>query len=254
VESEHDQNPPHLQKTQEENPDFSIYEEDGGNACHGFHSHLATKELKAKNMAIYYAMVTLMDKYIGKILDKLDELDLTKNTLIVFTTDHGHFYGQHGLLAKGAFHYDDLIKIPFIASCPDLIPVGKRSKTLQSIVDLAPTFLSYAGIEIPFGMTGLDQQSVWNGDESKAREHVIIENHHQPTTLHVKTYINKQYKLTVYCNQDYGEMFDLKNDPGEIKNLWDDPKYSNIKSGLFSKFLHAEMEKEPTWMPRVWGA
>jgi arylsulfatase A-like enzyme len=253
-EGEHEQNPPHLQLTQQENPDFSVYQEEGGNCCHGFASHLVTKDKKAKNMAIYYGMVSLMDKYIGKILDKLDELDLAKNTLIVFTTDHGHFYGQHGLTAKGAFHYDDLIKIPFIAKLPGKIPAGDRNKTLQSIVDLAPTFLSYAGIEIPFGMTGLDQQAVWNGDSSGARNHVIVENHHQPTTVHAKTYITNQYKITVYCNQTYGELFDMEHDPEENSNLWDNPEYATIKADLLCKFLHGEMEKESTWMPRVWGA
>jgi len=253
-EGEHDKNPVHFKKTQEANPDFSMYEEDGGHWCHGFFSHLLTDDLRAKNQAIYYGMVSLMDKYIGKILDKLDELDLSKNTLVVFTTDHGHFYGQHGLTAKGAFHYDDLIKIPMIVSYPNHIPKGKRSQTLQSIVDFAPTFLAYAGIKIPYAMTGLNQQCVWNGDESAARDHVIIENHHQPTKVHVKTYIDEQYKLTVYCNQSYGELFDLKNDPSELENLWDEPDNAAIKAELFCKFLHAEMEKESTWMPRVWGA
>lgn len=251
---EHDQNPPHFKMTQEEKPDFSIYQEEGGNWCHGFCSHLSDKQSKAKNMAIYYGMISLMDKYIGKILDKLDDLDLTKNTLVVFTTDHGHFYGQHGLVAKGAFHYEDMIKIPFIAKFPGKIPAGKKSDTLQSIVDLAPTFLSYAGIDIPFGMTGLDQQAVWNGDDSSARDHVIVENRHQPTKIHARTYINRQYKITIYCNQAYGELFDLTNDPDELKNLWDNPEYSKVKTDLIYKFLHGELEKEPTWMPRVWGA
>ena len=254
IEGEHDKNPPHFQMTQQEKPDFSIYQEEGGHWCHGFHSHLHDKKKLAKDIAVYYGMVSLMDKYIGKILDKLDELDLTNNTLVVFTTDHGHFFGQHGLVAKGAFHFEDMIKIPFIAKYPDNIPAGKRSDSLQSIVDLAPTFLSYAGIKIPFGMTGLDQREVWNGDENKAREHVIVENHHQPTKVHAKTYINDRYKITIYCQQPYGELFDLENDPEELDNKWNDPDYAGTKADLMDKFLHAELEKEPTWMPRVWGA
>lgn len=253
-EGEHKNNPPHFQLTQEKNPDFSQYQEEGGNGCHGFHTHLATESVNRKNMAVYYGMISLMDKYIGKILDKLDELDLTKDTLVVFTTDHGHLFGQHGMTAKGAFHYEDMVKIPFIAKLPGSIPKGIKSDTLQSIVDLAPTFLSYAGIEIPFSMTGLDQKDIWNGDLSNAREHVIVENHHQPTTVHAKTYITTQYKITIYCNQSYGELFDLCNDPGEINNQWNNPEFSTIKANLISEFLHAELEKESTWMPRVWGA
>ena len=254
IEGEHDKNPPHFLMTQQERPDFSGYQEEGGNHCHGFLSHIQDNRIKAKNMAVYYAMVSLMDKYIGQILDRLDELGLTENTLVVFTTDHGHFFGQHGLIAKGAFHYEDMVKIPFIVRYPGTVPAGKRTNVLQSIVDLAPTFLSYAGIAIPFGMTGLDQRAVWNGEKCKARDHVIVENRHQPTKVHAKTYINERYKLTVYCNQVYGELFDLELDPGEFDNKWDHPEYADIKADLIAKFLHAEMEKETAWMPRVCGA
>lgn len=101
----------------------------------------------------------MMDKYIGKILDKLDELGLSDNTLVVFTTDHGHFFGQHGLQAKGGFHYEDLIKLPFIVRYPDQVPAGKVSNAIQSLVDLAPTFLSFCNLPIPSSMTGVDQKT-----------------------------------------------------------------------------------------------
>ena len=100
VEGEHDKNPPHFRLTQDKNPEISSYLS-SGKALHGVHSHLHDREKLKKDIAIYYGMVSLMDKYIGKILDKLDELGLKENTLVVFTTDHGHFYGHHGLIAKG---------------------------------------------------------------------------------------------------------------------------------------------------------
>jgi len=254
TEGEHEKNPPHLQMTQLEDPDFSPWQEQDGNAMHGFHSHLVEREKLAKWVAIYYGMISLMDKYIGKMLDKLDELDLTENTLVVFTTDHGHFFGHHGLVSKGAFHYEDMIKVPFIASLPGTIPAGKESSSLQSLVDLAPTFMSFAGIDIPREMTGLDQKDVWLGKQDTVRDHVIIENHHQPTTIHVKTYVDERYKITVYYNRSYGEIFDLQEDPSEINNLWNDPASEQLKCQLLQKLIHAEMGKEPIWMPRVWGA
>ena len=64
-------------------------------------------------------MISLMDKYIGRILNKLDKLGLAENTVVVFTTDHGHFFGQHGFIHKGPFHYEDMIKIPFIVRYPE---------------------------------------------------------------------------------------------------------------------------------------
>ncbi len=254
TEGEHDQNPPHFQMTQQEAPDFSAWEEPDGNGMHGFHSHLRDRELLAKDIAVYYGMISLMDKYIGVILDKLDALGLAENTAVVFTTDHGHFYGQHGLTAKGAFHYEDMIKVPFIASWPGKFPGAAQSDALLSLVDLPQTFLSLCGIPAPRGMTGVDQSKVWTGEADSARGHVIVENRHQPTTIHAKTYVGERYKLTVYWNRDYGELFDLEEDPGEVNNLWAEPEAAELKAELVMKLLFAEMGKEPLWMPRIWGA
>ncbi|MDE2820907.1 MAG: sulfatase-like hydrolase/transferase [Chloroflexota bacterium] len=233
--------PPHLQLTQTAQPDFSAWQEANGSGCHGFHSHLHDRHDLAKDIACYYGMISCMDKYIGQIIDHLDELGLAEDTLVVFTSDHGHYFGQHGLIAKGAFHYDDGIRVPMIARLPGKIPAGHISHNLQSLVDYAPTFLSYCGIDIPEEMTGVDQRAVWNGDESSAREHVMVENRHQPTTLHLKTYIDDRYKLTLYFNRDYGEIYDLRDDPGEVANLYADEV---LRARLTEAMLRAEMRKE----------
>jgi arylsulfatase A-like enzyme len=253
-EGEHENNPPHFKMTQEKNPDFSVYDEKDGNCCHGFHSHLQDRKSLAKDIAVYYGMISLMDKYIGVILDKLDALGLSENTLVVFTTDHGHFYGHHGLNAKGAFHYEDLIKIPFIVRMPGKVPYGKTDKSLQSLVDLAPTFLDVCGINVPRTMTGISQKEVWTGGKDSVRNCVMVENRHQPTTVFHKTYIDDRYKITVYFEKEYGELFNLQDDPGEIRNLWGDPTHDKLQKSLLLKFIHAEMGKEPIWMPRVYGA
>jgi len=253
VEGEHGRNPPHFRLTQERKPDFSPWRESGF-GLHGFHSHLRDRNALAKDIAVYYGMVSLMDKYIGRILDKLDELGLAEDTLVVFTTDHGHFYGQHGLVAKGAFHYEDLIRVPFIVRQPGRIPAGRRSDALISLVDLAPTFLAASGLSIPRTMTGVDQTPVFYGQQGRVRDHVVVENRHEPTTIHGKTYVDDRWKLTVYYRRPYGELFDLQNDPGEVHNLWDEPGMQEQRAELLAKLLFAEMEKEPLWMPRVANA
>jgi arylsulfatase A-like enzyme len=253
VQGEHDKNPPHFQLTQQRNPDFSAWRE-SSQGVHGFNSHLHDRDEMAKDIAIYYAMVSLMDKYIGKMLNKLDELGLAENTLVLFTSDHGHFYGQHGLRAKGAFHYEDVIRVPFIVRQPGNVPAGVQSDALQTLVDLAPSFLNVAGIDVPREMTGVDQSPVWFGAQESARDHIIVENRHEPTTVHVKTYVDERYKLTVYYNRDYGELFDLQEDPNEINNLWNSPAHTELKADLVLKLLFAEMGKEPLWMPRIAGA
>jgi len=253
VTGEHAQNPPHFQKTQERSPDFSAYNETGF-GIHGYHSHHISEDRHKKITATYYAMVSLMDKYIGKILDQLDELGIADETIVVFTTDHGHFFGQHGLQHKGGFHYEDLIKLPFIVRYPNKVPAGHVSGAMQSLVDLAPTFLTFADISVPSHMTGVDQSKVWTGEKEMARDHVICEFRHEPTTIHQKTYVNKRYKITVYYNQTYGEIFDLEKDPGEFNNLWNQPEYQELKQELFIKYIWAELGKESMAMPRISGA
>jgi len=244
TEGEHEKNPIHFQMTQQQHPDFSDWQEPGGNGMHGFSSHLHDRRVLAKNIAVYYGMISLMDKYIGQIVDGLDELGLRDNTVIVFTTDHGHFYGQHGLIAKGAFHYEDMVKIPFLVSWPGRVPEAQRSAAIQNLVDLPQTFLSLCGLDQPDDMTGVDQKDVWLGRAASARDHSITENHHQPTTIHVKTYVEERYKLTVYCDRPYGELFDLAEDPGEVNNRWDDPDAAPLKADLMLKLLRAEIAKE----------
>lgn len=241
VEGEHATNPPHFAMTQEQNPDFSAWDEPNGSAIHGFQSHLHDRDELAKDIAIYYGMITCMDKYIGRILDHLDELGLADNTLVVFTSDHGHYYGHHGLIAKGPFHYDDGIRVPMIARLPQKIAAGKRNHSLQSLVDYAPTFLAFCGLDVPPDMTGLNQGANWMDESAQARQHVIIENRHQPFSVHMKTYVDDRYKLTVYYGRDYGEIFDLQSDPDELHNQWDDEA---LRASLMEKLLSAEMAKE----------
>lgn len=259
VPGEHERNPPHFGLTQEDDPDFSHLLETGY-GIHGYRSHLyyeygskfrLTADDKKKLVSVYYGMISLMDKYIGSILDRLDALGFAEDTLVVFTTDHGHFFGQHGLQAKGGFHYEDLIKLPFIVRYPGRVPASVRSGAIQSLVDLAPTFLSFCDLPIPSAMTGVDQKEVWLGRAERAREHAICEFRHEPTTIHQKTYVDERYKITVYYNQTYGEIFDLKEDPGELRNLWDESGHERLKTELLLKYAWAELGKEPMPMPRI---
>lgn len=254
VAGEHDQNPPHFKLTQESKPDFSSYIE-GNIGNIGFHSHIHVSPEEAKqNMAVYYGMISMIDKYIGSILDKLDDLGLADNTIVVFTSDHGHFFGQHGLHDKGGFHYEDLLKLPFIVRYPGHVPQGDTCSSMQSLVDLAPTFLSFLGITIPREMTGVNQKEVWLGNKEMERNHVICEYRSQPTKVHQKTFVGERYKITVYFNETFGELFDLQEDPQEIRNLWNDSDYREIKEQLLFQYIWAELGKEPLWMPRITGA
>ncbi len=167
-------------------------------------------------------MVSLMDKYIGRILDRLDALGLADNTLVVFTTDHGHFLGQHGLIAKGPFHYEDLHPRAADRALAGTGAGGKDVRRAQSLVDLAPTFLSAAGVGVPRAMTGVDQTAAWRGG-APAREWCIVENRHEPTTIHVKTRVDGATR-SPSTRARLRRAVRPESDPGEVNNLWDDPR------------------------------
>lgn len=253
VPGELDRMPPWHRLTQESSPDFAPWREtQWGN--HGFHSHRIDEELLRRNLAVYYGMISLIDEQVGRILDRLDTLGIAESTVVVFTTDHGHFLGQHGLIAKGAFHYDDLLRIPMIVRYPGRVAAGTQTAALQSLVDLAPTFLSAAGAPVPLDMQGVDQLPVWTGAATSARDHVIVENRHQPTAVHLRTYIEDRHKLTVYRDQPWGEFFDLAEDPGEVCNRYDDPDYESVRGEVMRRFLGAELAREASPYARIAGA
>ena len=247
--------PPYYQLTQQANPDFSAWDDpDSPYWIHGFESHLPGQASLREDMAVYFGMVSLMDREIGRILDALDRLDLARNTLVVFTTDHGHFLGQHGLTAKGPFHYEDMLRIPLIVRAPGSVLAGRVLPALQSHVDFAPTFLDALGISVPGSLQGSSQWASWTGQTSASRTEVIVENRHQPNTMHLRTYVNERYKLTVHRGQPYGELFDLAADPDERLNLWDEPASQRLKASLMAQFLDADLRREATRYPRIGAA
>lgn len=247
---EHVKNPLVLRKTQETAPDFSAFDEaQVGN--HGLHTHRQDRASLAQDVATYYGMISFLDAHVGRLLDELDRLGIAEETLVVFTSDHGHYYGHHNLIAKGPFHYEDGIRVPFIACWPGQIAPGVESDALCSLVDLAPTFLNAAGFKTPATMQGVDQLPVWRGESPAARRHVIVEHRAQPTTLYLKTFVTDRHKLTLHLGQPDGELYDLTVDPGEFHNRWHDPEYSELREQLTREMLFAEMTDEPMPMPRI---
>jgi len=249
---EHSRNPPFHKLSQEESPDTSPWQETEQDN-HGVHSHLVDEKQLRRDVAVYYGMVSMMDHYIGKLLDHLEAAGLAENTLVVFTSDHGHYYGHHGLTAKGPFHYEDGVRVPMLVRWPGQVPADRRCGGLQSLVDLVPTLMKAAGVPVPprAEVQGVDQLAVWTGREEAVRGHVTIEHRHQPTAIHMRTYIDSRYKLTVYCGQPYGELYDLEEDPGEFRNLWEDPSAAAVKAELMQKLVFAELGQEPLPMGRV---
>lgn len=254
AEGELERMPPPVRMTQAERPDFSAWQETE-HSNHGYRSHQRTLDSAwlRRLQAVYYGMVSFTDKHVGLILDALDRLGIADNTLVVYTSDHGDYLGQHGLHAKGAFHYEDGIRVPLLARWPGKIAAGQAREDIQSLVDVAPTFMEAAGLGVPGEMTGLSRVANWTrGDD--ARQWALVENRHQPTKVQLRTYVTSDVKITVYRGEAYGELFDLRSDPQERKNLWDEPSARGLKARMLEVAVQAEMAREPMRMPRVAGA
>lgn len=253
VPGEHDRNPIHFGKTQENDPEWWKAATQGEQAIHGSYRHHRTDEDLRKDMACYYGMVSFLDQQVGRILAALDRLGLAEDTLVVYSTDHGHFLGQHGLTAKCIHHYEDLLKIPFLVRWPGRVPAGGVNETIQNLVDLSPTFLTAAGLPVPGAMTGVDQTASWR-DGQAVRSGTVIENHHGARRFHLRSYVNQRYKITVYRDGDQGELFDLVEDPQEVRNLWAEPEAAALKGRMLHEFMQQTLRDEPMRMPRIANA
>lgn len=245
--SEHDKNPPHYKMAFDPEADYHDYNETG--YCVHMRCHLRSERQHREDRAAYYGMISLMDKNIGRILDALDENGLTQNTLVIFTSDHGNFLGEHGLILKGPFHYEEMIRVPFLARWPGVIPEGLRSERIVSLTDLAPTFLNAAGVTIPKRMQGKNLMDLLTGNDIQVHKGVFCENHQEPTKIFLETYVTERYKITVYFNRPWGELFDLVEDPNEKNNLWEEDQ--TLRSRMLMEFISAKMALEPMPMPRL---
>jgi len=185
----------------------------------GFDLRTLTPEALDRVKAYYYGMITENDKYIGTILDELDHSGLADRTIVVFNADHGEMLGDHGLLFKGSYMYDSVVKVPLIIRAPGKLPAGQVMESLCEEVDLMPTLMGLLGVDVPVGVQG---QSL----TGKTKAAVFSE---FPTIKMART---KEWKLVHYNKARHGELYHLTEDPHELDNLYDDPKYAGAKSDM----------------------
>ena len=202
------------------------------------------EEKTRKALALYYGMVSFVDDQIGRIVAHLEEKGLMDNTIIVFTSDHGDYMGEHGFWWKGLPAFDGAQKVPFMVYDPNCKTPGERSDAIQSLVDLGTSFLSLAEVDRPAGIQGFDQTAAWNDATVQARDAAIIELRPTENEFMQKTFVEKQYKLVVYTKPEWGELYDMDADPDQYENLWDNPEFQSIKCNLMQRLLAAEMLEE----------
>ena len=185
-----------------------------------------------------YGMISLVDDSIGRILAELDALGLANDTIVCFAADHGELLGDHGLICKGPFHYEGLLRVPMIWRWPGRFPADRGSGALLGLVDFAPTVLSLAGSEIPGTLQGRSLERLLRGDTEHHRDGVLTEfqSSYRPW-LNLKTWRTADWKVTYYGGQPYGELYDLRADPGEFVNLYSHPEYAATRDALLLRLL-----------------
>ncbi|MCL5269070.1 MAG: sulfatase-like hydrolase/transferase [bacterium] len=181
-------------------------------------------------LRVYYAQVTMIDDYVGKVLNKLDELGLADRTIVVFTSDHGDMAGSHGCVAKDmpAF-FDYLIRVPLIIRYPGRVKPGTRVSELVTSMDIMPTLLDYAGAPIPAGIDGRSLRPLLEGQTAPWREWAYGEREY-PAPVNMKTtqFMIRGKRWKYWWNQDptlHERLYDLEADPLERRNLAADPAH-----------------------------
>ncbi|MBT5108865.1 MAG: sulfatase-like hydrolase/transferase [Rhodospirillaceae bacterium] len=213
----------------------------------------ATNERETKEIiALTYGMISMVDDCVGRVVEKLESLGLAENTVLLFTSDHGDFMGDHGIMLKGPLHYQSLINVPFIWADPADGLNDVRREELAGTIDIARTVLARADLAPFNGMQGHDLGPLMRGEADKVREGMMLEQDAQKPNFHfdgpikARTYLTTRWRLSRYMGSDFGELYDLRNDPLEMNNLWNDPKHSDVKSDLLSDMVMAMVENQET--------
>ena len=179
----------------------------------------------------------MIDDQVDRVLAALRDSGLEDNTIIIFTSDHGELLGDHGLLFKGPHHYDCLLRVPTLIRWPGTISPGTQVDELVEFIDLSATILELAGIEVPVGMQGRSILPMLLGGPAESRDSVLVERQDLYWNLDLRTLRTTEWKLNYYRGRPFGELYDLKNDPNEFINLWNDPGYNGVKQDLTCTLL-----------------
>ena len=180
----------------------------------------------------YLGTILSVDESVGKILDYLDNNGLSENTIVIYTSDQGFYLGEHGWFDK-RFMYEESLSMPLVIRYPREIKGQQKLDEIVLNLDFAPTFLDYAGIKAPKSMQGYSIRNLVSGKQkSKWRKSMYYHYYEFPHGWHfVKKHYGirtDRYKLIhFYDDIDAWEFYDLKDDPNEINNIYNDPNYKS---------------------------
>ena len=205
-------------------------------------------------------MIENIDNQLGRIIRHIKMKGQIENTIIIFTSDHGELLGDHGLIYKGCKFFEGLVHIPLIFSWPGTYQNNKKTKALVETVDIAPTLLEACEIKIPYYMQGISLHELLKGTKPiDYHKEVVITDFNDSLgkgeTDHftqASMTFDGRYKLAVYhSHKGLGELYDLKEDPGEFDNLWNNRDFFDLKYKLISRHLDVLMKTIPPGVERI---
>jgi arylsulfatase A-like enzyme len=190
-------------------------------------------------MEDYLACIAGVDKSVGEVLDFLKEKGLDKNTIVIYASDQGFYLGEHGWFDK-RWMFEQSYRTPLLIEWPGVTLPGSVNNDMVSNLDLAETFLDMAGVKVPSDMQGRSMVPVLQGNTpADWRKEHYYHYYEYPGYHMVKRHYGistERYKLIhYYYDIDEWEMYDLQNDPQEMRNVYDDPAYTSVRADLHNR-------------------
>lgn len=192
-----------------------------------------------KTIRAYYGSITMMDHFIGQILEKASACSGGRKTRVIFTADHGEMAGAHSRFDKAAYFYEEVLNTPLLL-CEDLNGTQKGSvnSAFCSSLDIAQTLFTWAGKRAPNGMVLTEKTEPGSGQEQYHFSNYYKYNGH---SFEIRTVRTKRYKYS-FIPQDIDELYDLQEDPYELINVADDCRYTEIKDELRSRVFQKMLD------------
>ncbi len=196
--------------------------------------------------AAYYTSLAFVDSQVGRLIRGLDEMKLSGRTLVIYVGDNGYMLGEHGRFEKHCF-YEPAVRIPLIFRWPGHVPQGRRISRLVEMVDILPTVLHFLNLPTPPELQGIDLEPMIRGKPDAAGHDVVFSEYLENEEAMVRS---DRFKLIVGTGRrqredgyqtgrplpgPYQRLFDLIDDPGENRDLGEDPRYQAMKDDLLGK-------------------
>lgn len=191
-------------------------------------------------MQDFLACVASVDENVGRILDYLDKEKLASNTAVMYTSDQGFFLGENGWFDK-RFAYDVSMQVPLLIRWPGQIKAGTTINTMVQNIDYAPTILDIAGEKTPGWMQGVSLKPLVTGKQKTFNRNYLYYHYYEYVRDHTViphlAVRGTRYKLIYFYTVNEWELYDLKTDPKEQKNLVNSPAHQKIRQQMKNELL-----------------